>query len=227
MNKPPFVYPTEEAVLSQTAHRAILQAARLTKWSDRPMWFDGGSGQPQILLTEDAEHAYAWVGKNKVGQLVAFDTDHFVGYGLDEPGTPSALAMAIGWYIDVSISLRATPTGTPNLQPHSAGSHGAVNRYVPTTTFKAHTQHVAQGTHSPPAPTMVAGHIMHLTKRHPSEEARGRAPARLRRIMGIQDTYVRPHRRGGAAVADLDKHLSSHSALSDVIGQFNHIDSLN
>ena len=48
-------------------------------------------------------------GRGGRGQLVAFDTTDFIGWGLDEPGMTQALAYALGWYVDVSISLRASP----------------------------------------------------------------------------------------------------------------------
>ena len=220
VGSPPFLYDLEKVVIDQVTHRAQVEAAQLTKWPDRPMWFDGGAAGAQVLLTEDDEHAYAWVGRNKRGLLVAFDTDHFVGYGIDEPGTRSALSMAIGWFIDVTKTLRTTPTGTASVS-RTGGSKKAGYRYVPTTTFVQHSKNVAKGVNAPPRPHVVDAHIRHYKPGgyRPSEEARKRAPARLRRRMKKHDTYVRSYATGaGATIVELDKHLAKYSALADVLG---------
>jgi hypothetical protein len=214
-------HTNEAEVLARTTARAQVQASQLTKAAHRPMWFDGGSGRAQVLLTEDDDHAYAWVGRDGIGLLVAFDTDQFVGYGLDEQGTPAALSMAIGWFIDVSKSLRASPSGTANLSRTGSGSTAKGYRHVPTESFTKHSSNVAKNVQMTPLPHVVAAHLRRYAPggRIPRDEARDRAPIRLRRIMTESDTYVRSHHRIDAAVAELDIHLSKHSALSDVLGQ--------
>ena len=102
----PMPYEENLSTLRDTLAAVTVYAQRLTKWTDRPMWFDGGPGRAQVLLTQDDFYMYAWVGANERGVLVAFDTIDLVGYGLDEPGVRAALAHALGWFVDVSVSLR-------------------------------------------------------------------------------------------------------------------------
>lgn len=136
---------------------------------------------------------YAWVGANGKGVLVAFDPVNLVGYGLDEPGVRAALAHALGWFVDVSVSLRQTPGGTTSLRRAGAGSTISGYRYVPTPSHHNQVHQVAGGQSRPPRITGVQSHVRQLKSRKPSAAARSRAPRRLRDIMGPKDTFVRGH----------------------------------
>jgi hypothetical protein len=215
----PLLYGDDTAVLNDTLAAVTVYADRLTKWSDRPLWFDGGPGEPQILLTQEGSYAYAWVGANGKGCLVAFDTVDLVGYGFDAPGVRAALAHALGWFIDVSISLRQTPSGTSTIRRSSAGSKSAGYRYVPTHVHRDQSHAVAVGTGRTPRPHVVQSHVRRLRKRKPSATARARAPKRIQGLLGPRDTFVRGYVKGTQSVAELDTHLSKYSMLAYVIGK--------
>lgn len=215
----PFNRDDSVEVTEQTRDLAVGNAANLTKWTDWPIWFSDGADNVQVLLTQDETYAYAWVGRNMVGQVVAFDTTDFIGWGLDEPGMTQSLAYAIAWYIDVSVSLRKNPTGTTTVRRAPGGSQTKGYTYKPTPTYVHQRSGVAQGTHSPPTPHMRAAHVRNLVDRNPSQEALSHVPAKFRRQMGPHDTWVRSAKVGGAAShAEVAKHLSTSSALANVLG---------
>ncbi len=216
----PFLADASDQVVHDTQSMALSASPHLTRWADRPLWFDGGAGGTQVLITEDDDYCYSWVGRDKVGVLVCFDTRHFVGYAMDEPGARHGVAAALGWYIDSSIALRTTRTGNSAITRQSAGSKSLGPTYVPQATFMRQLSGVAQGTHSPPRPHLVAGFVRRLPiGQHPSVQSIEAAPSRLRSKMTSQDTFVRPHQRGGAlAHVDWPTRLSKHSALADVLG---------
>ena len=215
----PMPYAEDLPTLRDTLAAVTAYAQRLTKWTDRPMWFDGGPGRAQVLLTQDDFYMYAWVGANERGVLVAFDTIDLVGYGLDEPGVRAALAHALGWFVDVSVSLRSAPSGTASLRRVGQGSKVSGYRYTPTPTYDRQTQQVAGGQSQPPTVTAVQSHVRQLKNRLPSAAARARAPRRLRDVMGPKDTFVRGHIKGTKGVTALDTRLSKYSMLADVIGR--------
>lgn len=199
-------------------------ADALTQWAGRPMWFDGGPGGWQVLLTEDDYYAYAWVGKDNKGSLVCFDTEDFYGYALDDPASTFALPIALGWYVDVAVTLRRSPGGSSTIKRSKGSSNRGGNRYVPRPTFTAQVASIGAGAKgsAPPAPHAVAAHIRRLAKSwHPNPETVELAPPRLRRLMGPHDTYVQRHMRGGpAAIAEARARLSRLSALGDIAGMF-------
>lgn len=215
----PFAHPDSRDVTEYMRNVAVGQASSLTKWTDWPIWFGGEPNEVQVLLTQDEHYAYAWVGRRDRGQLVAFDTTDFIGWGLDEPGTVQALAYAVGWYVDVSVSLRATPAGTSTVKRTAGGSKGQGIRYKPTPTYLRQRAGVSLGTHSPPRPHMRAAHVRNLANGNPSEEALSHAPTKYKNQMGPHDTWVRRASVGGAAAQKAMKtHLSKHSALADALG---------
>jgi hypothetical protein len=215
----PFAHPDSRDVTEYMRNVAVGQASALTKWTDWPIWFGGDSGGAQVLLTQDEDYAYAWVGRGDRGQLVAFDTTDFIGWGLDEPGMMQALAYAVGWYIDVSISLRATPTGTNTVKRAAGGSKAQGINYKPTPTYGQQRAGVALGHHSPPKPHMRAAHVRNLGNGNPSEEALSHAPAKYRSQMGPHETWIRSASVGGAtAQNEMNTHLGEHSALADALG---------
>ncbi|AXY52488.1 hypothetical protein YT1_3083 [Rhodococcus ruber] len=213
-----FLDETEHAALDNEIVRArtLAEAHRLSMYSETPMWFDGGDNG-QVLLTMGGGHGYAWVGRKSRGVLVAFDLEHFTGYGLDEPGVRAAIAMAIGWFVDVSVRILKAPAGTNQFTRKGTGSASGY-RYLPTPTFRDHVNEVPKGAHRPPQPHVVRAQVMRLPPgKMPSLEALSRAPRHLRKHMGSQDTYGRQHWKGGATSADLGNRLSKYSQLADVI----------
>lgn len=215
----PFAHADARDVTEYMRNVAVGQASALTKWTDWPIWFGGDPNGVQVLLTQDENYAYAWVGRSSKGQLVAFDTTDFIGWGLDEPGTAQALAFAVGWYIDVSVSLRVTPAGTIAVKRTAGGSKSQGISYKPTPTYVGQRAGVAQGTHTPPKPHMRAAHVRNLGRGSPSEEALSHAPVKYRTQMGPHDTWIRSASIGGAAAQHAMKtHLSKHSALADALG---------
>jgi hypothetical protein len=215
----PFAFLDSAPELTDARLRLQTSAGQLTKWFDRPMWFDGGAGQVQVLLTQDEDrYMYAWVGVNGLGLLVAFDLIDGVPYGHDAPGVRAALALALGWYLDVSISLRTSATGTTALRRASTGTATSGARYVPNPSFAQHVNQVKGGNQSPPQLHGVVAHVRTFTSSYrPRARARQNAPTRLRATMQSNQTFVRAYLKGSGNLALLKTHLSKHSALADVL----------
>jgi hypothetical protein len=192
----------------------------LKRWADRPLFFDGERGGVQILLTEDDEYAYAWVGRARRGLLVSFDTSQFEYWTLDEPGALLAVAAALGWYIDTAVSLRKTRSGTPTMSRAPVTTSKRSFVYRPTVTYKEQRQSVRAGLSKPPRPHMVAAFLRRLPRgQKPNAEHVVQAPARLKREMGQRDTWVHAHSRGGNVSKSAWKvRLSTHSVLADILG---------
>ncbi|QSR33388.1 hypothetical protein CFI00_0140 [Nocardioides sp. S5] len=206
----PFIHEDCRDVTEYMRNVAVGQASALTKWTDWPTWFGGDQSGAQVLLTQDDDYAYAWVGRGGRGQLVAFDTTDFIGWGLDEPGMTQALAYALGWYVDVSISLRASPGGSPTVRRAAGGSKAQGITYKPTPAYGTQRAGVALGHHSPPKPHMRAAHVRNLGYGTPSEEALSHAPAKFRSQMGPHETWIRSASVGGAAAqAELEPTSAS------------------
>lgn len=149
----PFNFTDSTSEFEDVRLRLQTGASRLTKWFDRPMWFDGGAGQVQVLLTQDEDrYMYEWVGVDGVGVLVAFDLVDLLPYGQDVLGVRAALTLALGWYLDVSISLRSSTAGSQTLQRKTTGTTTSGARYVPTPSFMHQVQQVTQGSQIPPRP---------------------------------------------------------------------------
>jgi hypothetical protein len=161
---------------------------------------------------------YAWVGVNGHGLFVAFDLIDGIPYGQDVPGVRAALALALGWYLDVSISLRTSATGTTALRRASTGTATRGARYVPNPSFAQHVNQVKTGNQAPPQLHGVVAHVRTLTSGYkPRARARENAPARLRATMQSNQTFVRAYLKGHGNLALLKTHLSKHSALADVL----------
>ena len=198
--------------------KATAVSPMLTRLRDWPIFFDGPSEAVQVLLSEDEHHAVGWVGRDNRGMLVCFDRDEFVPYGLGEVGFGFALGCAISWFVDCTISLRKEPLGR-KAPRHPANGRSAPVRYWPTPIFASHRRQVANGSMTPPRPSIVAAHVRNLGDGQPSDKQLSQAPRRLLRRMGPHDTWVRQHRRGGGAPPqDIVNRLSRYSALADSLG---------
>ena len=217
--RPAVPFLDSQRLLDDTQLRLQACASQLTKWFESPVWFDGGPGQVQILLAQDDRYMYAWVGVDGAGCLVAYDLVHRFPLGQDVPGTRAALALALGWYLDVSISLRRSPGGTPTLRldPVDAAPTEPL-RYVPTHSFQHQIQEVVSGRNSPPRPHGVVAHLRTLPEgQTPSPRTLQNAPKRLRASMGPSQTFIREHLKGTGSAAMVETRLSKYSSLADVM----------
>jgi hypothetical protein len=193
-------------------------ANTLTHWSSQPMWFEGSPDGPQILLVDGDEYVYAWVGQSGYGVLVGFDTSEFTAWRLKEPGADYAAAAAIGWYIDMTVSLRRTPKGTRTIARSSAGTERTGPSYKPTPTYQQQRRDVSSGVNTPPRPHSVKGHKRRLPVGHaPNPHQVAMAPKRNRRTMGPRDTWVREFTKGEGGPREWAIRLSKWSALADIL----------
>lgn len=196
-------------------------ASALTSWTDQPIWLEETPETPQILILEDDNYAYAWVGRKRKGVLVALSTgpEGYYAFGLPEPGVPYAVIAAVGWYIDTRITLRPDPHGN-SYYTRKGFSRKDGLRYRPTNTFAKQHREVVSGSRLPPEPHSVRGHIRRLPPgKKPSDKALAAAPPRIRLQMRRRDTFVAPHTKGSReSEAAVRTRLSKFSALADLLG---------
>lgn len=150
-----------------------------------------------------------------------------VRFGLSslDPSTPvdsarSRLVFGLGvmWFLDWSVVFRHNAKSFP-IHFSQRGDLGNTRldrlvRYVPTFSFSS-ARSVPISAHASPIGHLVVGHVRTLPDRmQPSIEARLNAPAHIRKRMGKNDTYVRPHARGSdSGQAEVRNALSHTSAL--------------
>jgi hypothetical protein len=215
----PFPCPGSPESVALARDTATSAATDISRWYDRPMWFDGGPAGPQILLVEDDSYAYAWVGRAGRGMLVAFGTEGFDIWRLREPGTDYALTAAIGWYIDVSVSLRREAKGSAAIRRSSEGTKRRGATYRPTPVYEKQRRDVEAGERTPPRPHLVARHVRDLgPERWPNLDHIADAPPRVQRMLGPHDTWVRAHQRGKGTPSEWVTRLTKWSALADLLG---------
>ncbi len=215
----PFRCPGTPSDVDEARALASSMSPDLKKLPNRPTWFDG---DPQILLLEHETTAYAWVGRSRRGVLVSFDTVHFQPYLIDEPGVPYAVAAAIGWYLDVSVVLRAKPNGsrTIDLVTGAPGDRMAGRSFRPNISWHQQRREVMGGGRTPPDPHWVSPHLRRLSPgRRPNPDHVAEAPRRLRKLMSPRDTWVRGYPTGTGTMINLPVYLSEHSALADILGK--------
>lgn len=201
---------------AEVLHRLL---RRVPEW---PITFAGDD--LTIILYGGTAWVRAWVGHNGTGLLVSFrQSDFDVKFMDNDYDARFALGAAISWYLDVSVSLVATTTHPhferhPSAKPRSPSDSNIT--YVPRPSFKRDVDSLTAGDRPSPRAHRVVGHIRTLSDtRTPTEEARSNAPAWMRLRMGPNDTFVRPHTRGGEGnLRELTLHLSKYSALADCLG---------
>ena len=126
--------------------------------------------------------------------------------------------------VDVQMDL-LVPSDRTLLERLTSGSrradaHQPRARYRPRPSFPQHVAAIRSGTRTSPRPHLVAAFIRTFRNgQQPSDEARSREPARVRRMLKPNQTWVRESSRGGRPLVDeLQIHLSRYSALADALG---------
>ena len=136
----------------------------------------------------------------------------------DTPRLRLVFGLGVMWFLDWSVVFRddiSSASGHFSRRVDSSRTQSSASvRYVPTRSFSLASS-VRLTTHASPIEHLVVGHIRTLPGyMQPSVEARSNAPAHIRRRMGENDTYVRPHSRGTeAGQVEVRNYLSQTSAL--------------
>ena len=163
-----------------------------------------------IALADDGAMATAWVSVGGQGVFVAFDVEAGMPVGLPEPGMAWAAMVAIGWYLDLSVSdskhYRAKRTAK------------GVRRWEPADPWRRQHARTSSGARVPPSAHYVRPHLRSYEERLGSDEARARAPLAIRRLMSPNDTWVRGYFVGAAPTpAEVRRNLKKASALADLL----------
>lgn len=211
----------EEVLAHAESVRSRLRLA--PQW---PMIFDSPSLTVDLAVC--GRIAIAWVGRQGRGLVVSFDTTTYdVWFAADDLDARLAMGLAVSWFLDCCIALRADDRH-PQLRPvggvggvSAAGNQRGQIVYVPTPQFVRHVKSVRTPlSTAPPRAHRVVGHVRRLSDgRTPSAEARSNAPAHVRLTMGPDDTFVSAHVRGrNEAAIQLIRRLSQYSSLGDALG---------
>jgi hypothetical protein len=218
-----FEVPVSDEWLGEQQDRAMHATESLAREPRWPVTFE--AGDLTIVLDGSGHYAVAWVGRDAVGGLVCFDTVLFDVYSTtDNPSWRYAAGIAIAWFIDCCIVLRTTRKGTllerlTTSKPRNSAQEPAA-RYRPRPSFPQHVTAIRSGNRTSPRPHLIAAFIRTFRNgQQPSDEALSRAPARVRRMLKPNQTWVRESSRGGRPLLDeLRTHLSRYSALADALG---------
>ncbi len=216
-----FEYAPTDEWLEEILARAESVLDQLTK---EPAWPTAFEGEDlTIILTLRGERMTAWVGRGLVGLLVSFHPTEFdLAYRQGDVDAVLAVGVAISWFIDLCI--RIDRTGPPGMRRGRARHRSPLSRgsitYVPTPTFQRDVETLAHGQRESLRAHRVKGHKRRLPPDwSPTESARHRAPAYIRRGMGPHETFVREHARGlDHSQERLVTHLSRYSSLADALG---------
>lgn len=181
------------------------------------------SSDVRIVLDGRGDYPLAWVGGGESGGLVCFHHERGeVCTAATNPSWRYMAGVAISWFIDCCIVLRfdrrrrpfAAATGSAS----GTGLDRAGIRYSPRPSFFSQYETARTGGGSSPRAHLVDGFVRtYQLGQQPTEEARRRAPARIRRRLQPNQTWVSPHLRGGQYAAELLTYLSQHSALADAM----------
>lgn len=192
-----------------------------------PVWPVMFEGELTIDLDVRGSTAVAWVGREGLGVLVAFDTVSFdIFCDLADSEERYAVGLAISWFVDCTVSLVSTSPVHPHFIPVEAtgASQRATatigHRYAPTPAFRHHFRGLRSFGVAPPRAHRVAGHVRTLPRNQvPTPDARSHAPPHIRVSLGPNQTFVRAHVRGrdDHSPAVLSR-LSKYSLLADSLG---------
>jgi tetratricopeptide (TPR) repeat protein len=176
-----------------------------------------------IAMERDGNMLRSFVAAGEIGVAVSVNlTNWDLHYESEDSEAMFAAGASLNFFIDCSMDLSLHPkyervantaTDVATMQLDSAA------RWTTNASFVSDVEGIRTGRLSqPPKAHRVKGFIRKLTERHPTDEARDRAPAFIRRNMGPDDTFVRPHQRGGGDAAErLYTRLRTHSSLADFL----------
>jgi hypothetical protein len=185
--------------------------------TDRPEFLDDDKLGVQVLLVEDHESAFAWVGTSGSGTLVGFVPSDPVPFGLATPGMGWVATAALGWFMDMCVSSKHYA---------EADTVGGVRRWRPKSAWRTQYGDVVAGARVPPMPHYVRPHVRTYDTRYGSKEARSRAPEAIRRLMGLHDTWVRGYSSGQLVGPEVVReNLRRASALADLLASVERVQS--
>jgi hypothetical protein len=176
-----------------------------------------------IAMERDGNMLRSFVAAGEIGVAVSVNlTNWDLYYESEDSDAMFAAGASLNFFIDCSMDLSLHPkyervantaTDVATMQLDAAA------RWTTNVSFVSDVEGIREGRlNQPPKAHRVKGFIRKLTERHPTDEARDRAPAFIRRNMGPDDTFVRPHQRGGGNAAErLFTRLRTHSSLADFL----------
>ena len=193
----------------------------LRKQPDMPIHLD--AADLRIAMTIENDHLRAWVGRDTTGLAVSVNLKTWdVQYRANDPDAIFAVGAVLHWFLDCSGGIehhpkftRGLPTNEETVVPWRADN----NTWSTNSSFDDDVEAVVSGRRKrPPKAHRVKGHIRTLSEYIPTEEARLRAPAYVRRNMGPNDTWVAGYSKGGeAALRSLITRLATFSSLADYL----------
>ena len=182
-----------------------------------------------VIIWADEHWVRGWVGVDGSGVVASVGLgDWELRYREDSVDAEFAAGVVLGWFLDCSMRLPESdhPHYKPRElrllsdQPDTKTSKISPQWIIGTRPeFLDHVRSVRAERSRLPLAHRVRGHIRKLSDSVPSEEARGRAPSYIRRIMLPNQTFVQGYQRSGEEkLVTLKTHLSYASNLSDALG---------
>jgi len=176
-----------------------------------------------IAMERDGDMLRSFVGSGAMGVAVSVNlTNWDLHYLSDDSDAMFAAGASLNFFIDCSMNLSLHPkyerVVDTTAEP-AATQISPLSIWTTNAAFAADVEGIRTGRlGQPPKAHRVKGFIRTLTEGQPTDEARDRAPAFIRRNMGPDDTFVRPHQRGGGAAAErLYTRLRTYSSLADFL----------
>jgi tetratricopeptide (TPR) repeat protein len=201
-------YGVSDDFLDESLARAESLSKNLHLQPSMPTFLE--TSELSIAMTIEGVFLRAWVGKNQKGVAVAVNlTTWELHYPLGDIDGAFAVGAALNWFLDRSLA-------HPN-HPHFRGDGGSA--WKVSTGFYEDISNISAGVYPQPLKAhQVRGFIRTLEKGKPTDESRDNAPSYIRRHMGPNDTWVRPHNRGqGESAEKLVTHLTKFSSLADFL----------
>jgi hypothetical protein len=217
-----FEVPMPDEWLDEMQDRAMFLANSMTKEPRWPCVFE--SAEVTIVVDGSGDWALAWVGVEGRGGLVCFDmVDFNIFTAKGNASWRYAAGVALAWFLDCCLILRSDrrnkPFGRESSRATGSGFERAAGRYVPRMSFSEHYRTVLEGHRISPRPHWVDGFVRTFQQgQQPTYEARDRAPARIRRTLRHNQTWVSGFRKGGhEQLEELRVYLTKYSALADAM----------
>lgn len=143
-----------------------------------------------------------------------------------DPDSIFAAGFALNFFLDCGVNFSKNPKFAIDSRPDS---HNLINTssgssWLTTEEFDESISNIrSKAAPQPPRAHRVRGFIRTLSLGEPSDDALSRAPSYIRRNMKPDQTFVRPHQRGGDAARGLLLHrLQTHSSLADFLATAPH-----